>query len=277
MAALTPAYEGIPEKEYNRRIRAWTLYDWANSAFATTILAAVLPAYYSSVAGATLPSAAVATAYWTTTLSISLIIVAFISPVLGTIADVMRGKKRFLSIFVGMGVVGTGLLVLITTGDWVLASVFFILGRVGFAGANVFYDALLPHVARPEDQDVVSTRGYAIGYLGGGLLLAVNVVMIFVIGSEVGARLSFLSVAIWWAVFSIPLFRRVPEPPSASVVDRQGSGITTASLKRLGTTFRHLRKYRHLFRFLIAFLIYNDGIGTISPSSSCSSWGSPSA
>ena len=263
MAALTPAYEGISEKEYKRRISAWTLYDWANSAFATTILAAVLPAYYSSVAGATLPSAAVATAYWTTTLSISLIIVAFLSPVLGTIADIMRGKKKFLSIFVGMGVIGTGLLVVITTGDWILASVFFIIGRVGFAGANVFYDALLAHVARPEDQDVVSTRGYAIGYLGGGLLLAINVAMILFIGSEMGARLSFLSVAIWWAVFSIPLLRRVPEPPSASSLLERTRGTFTASLERLGTTFRHLRKYRQLFRFLIGFLIYNDGIGTI--------------
>jgi UMF1 family MFS transporter len=263
MAALTPAYEGISDKEYKRRINAWTLYDWANSAFATTILAAVLPAYYSSVAGATLPSAAVATAYWTTTLSISLIIVAFLSPVLGTIADIMRGKKRFLSVFVGMGVIGTGLLVLISTGDWILASVFFIVGRVGFAGANVFYDALLAHVARPEDQDVVSTRGYAIGYLGGGLLLAINVAMILFIGSEMGARLSFLSVAIWWAVFSIPLLRRVPEPPSASSLAERTRGTITASLERLGTTFRHLRTYRQLFRFLIGFLIYNDGIGTI--------------
>lgn len=264
MAALTPAYEGISDDEYKRRIRAWTLYDWANSAFATTILAAVLPAYYSSVAGATLPSAAVATAYWTTTLSISLLIVAFLSPILGTIADIMRGKKKFLSIFVGMGVVGTGLLVLVTTGDWLLASIFFILGRVGFAGGNVFYDALLPHVARPEDQDRVSTRGYAIGYLGGGLLLAVNVAMILFIGSELGARLSFLSVAIWWAVFSIPLFRRVPEPPAASERHIKGTGgVVAASLKRLGTTFTHLRRYRQLFRFLIAFLIYNDGIGTI--------------
>jgi MFS transporter, UMF1 family len=262
MAALTPAYEGISEKEYKRRIRAWTLYDWANSAFATTILAAVLPAYYSSVAGATLPSAAVATAYWTTTLSISLIIVAFLSPVLGTIADIMRGKKKFLSIFVGIGVLGTGLLVLISTGDWILASIFFIVGRVGFAGANVFYDALLPHVARPKDQDVVSTRGYAIGYLGGGLLLAINVAMILFIGSEMGARLSFLSVAIWWAVFSIPLFRRVPEPPAASG-QALASGTITASLQRLGETFRDLRTYRQLYRFLIGFLIYNDGINTI--------------
>ena len=219
----------VPEQEYKKRIRAWTMYDWANSAFATTILAAVLPAYYSGVAGATLPSAAVATAYWTTTLSISLIIVAVLSPILGTIADVMRGKKRMLSIFVGIGVFGTGLLVAISTGEWVLASVFFIVGRVGFAGANVFYDSLLPHVARPEDQDSVSARGYAIGYLGGGLLLAINVVMIFVIGSELGARLSFLSVAIWWAVFSIPIFRRVPEPPAATTDLLPGRSVTMAS------------------------------------------------
>ena len=254
---------GVSEKEYKRRIRAWTMYDWANSAFATTILAAVLPAYYSGVAGATLPSAAVATAYWTTTLSISLIIVAILSPILGTIADVMRGKKKMLSIFVGIGVVGTGLLVAISTGDWILASVFFIVGRVGFAGANVFYDSLLPHVARPEDQDSVSARGYAIGYLGGGLLLAVNVAMILFIGSEMGARLSFVTVAIWWAVFSIPIFRRVPEPPSATKDLLPGRSVTMASFARLGETLQNIRRYKELFKYLIAFLIYNDGIGTI--------------
>ena len=253
----------VPEHEYKRRIRAWTMYDWANSAFATTILAAVLPAYYSGVAGATLPSAAVATAYWTTTLSVSLIIVAVLSPILGTVADVMRGKKKMLSIFVGVGVVGTGLLVAVSTGDWVLASVFFIIGRVGFAGANVAYDSLLPHVARPEDQDSVSARGYAIGYLGGGLLLAVNVAMILFIGSEIGARLSFLSVAVWWALFSIPIFRRVPEPRSATKDLLPGRSAIMASLVRLGETVRNIRRYKELFKYLIAFLIYNDGIGTI--------------
>jgi len=253
----------VDEVTYKRRIRAWTMYDWANSAFATTILAAVLPAYYSEVAGANLPSAAVATAYWTTTLSLSLIVVAIISPILGTIADVMRGKKKLLSIFVGIGVVGVGLLVLIRTGDWLLASIFFIVGRVGFAASNVFYDSLLPHVARDEDQDSVSARGYAIGYLGGGLLLAINVVMIFVIGSETGARLSFLSVAIWWAVFSIPILRRVPEPPAASSDFQPGETIVRASFARLGDTLKNLREYKELFKYLIAFLIYNDGIGTI--------------
>ena len=110
-------------QEYKRRIWAWTMYDWANSAFATTILAAVLPVYFSQVAGATLPSATVATAYWSTGLSLSLLIVAIISPILGTISDVMRGKKRFLAVFAGIGIVGTALLVLVGTGDWVLASI----------------------------------------------------------------------------------------------------------------------------------------------------------
>jgi MFS-type transporter involved in bile tolerance (Atg22 family) len=168
----------ITDREYRKRIRAWTMYDWANSAFITTVAAAVLPVYYSQVAASTLASPAVATAYWSMGLSISLLIVAVIAPLLGTVSDVMRGKKKFLSIFVGIGVVATGLLVLVKSGNWLLASLLFVFGRIGFAGANVFYDSLLPHVAKIEDQDKVSSRGYAMGYLGGGLLLAVNVVMI---------------------------------------------------------------------------------------------------
>ena len=262
MTNVIAGHEGLDDHEYRRRIRAWTLYDWANSAFATTVLAAVLPVYYSQVAGSTLGSPARATAAWTVTLSISLVIVAIISPILGTVSDIMRGKKKFLAAFIALGTVGTGLLVLIGSGDWVLASAFFIVGRVGFAAANVFYDALLPHVAREEDQDRVSTRGYAIGYLGGGLLLAVNVVMILTLGSNLGTRLSFVSVAVWWAVFSIPILRRVPEPPSAARRDTSQS-VYRASFTRLNETFRNLRRYRQLFRFLVAFLIYNDGIGTI--------------
>jgi UMF1 family MFS transporter len=257
------AYKNISEAEYQRRIRAWTMYDWANSAFATTILAAVLPSYYSSVAGATLPSPAAATALWSLGLSISLFIVAIISPILGTISDIRRNKKPFLSVFVGLGVVATGLMVLINTGDWVLASILFILGRIGFTAATVFYDALLPHVAREEDRDAVSTRGYAMGYLGGGLLLAINVAMIFVLGNGPGARLSFLSVAIWWAIFTIPLLRRVPEPLTVTAILSGGETVLSASFKRLRDTFRDIRQYQELFKFLLAFLIYNDGIGTI--------------
>ena len=252
---------------YKRRINAWAMYDWANSAFATTILASLLPIYYSAVAGSTLPSEATATAYWSLTISFSLFALAILSPILGTMADVMRGKKRFLSIFIGLGVIGTGLLVLVNTGDWLLASLVFILGRIGFGGSIVFYDSLLPHVAKPEDRDWVSTRGYALGYLGGGLLLAVNVAMYFFIPDSVfenaGLRLSFLSVALWWLVFSLPIMRQVPEPPSLQAALKRGETVLGASIKRLRTTFGNIRKYRELFKYLVAFLIYNDAIGTI--------------
>ena len=261
--ANASASSEISEKEYKRRIWAWTMYDWANSAFVTTVMAAVLPVYFSQVAGASLPSATVATTYWSTGLSLSLIIIAILAPILGTVSDVMRGKKRFLAIFASIGIISAALLVLVETGDWVLAAILGIIGRIGFSGANTFYDALLPHVARSEDQDRVSARGYAMGYLGGGLLLAINVVMIQLLPGTWGPRLSFLSVAIWWAVFSIPILRRVPEPPAASVVLKAGENILAVSFKRMADTLRDIHRYRELFKYLISFLIYNDGIGTI--------------
>ena len=261
MSDAISGYGAVADKEYRTRVRAWTLYDWANSAFATTILAAVLPVYYSQVAGRTLGSAAQATAYWTATLSISLIVVAVLAPVLGTISDLKRGKKRMLAASVLIGAVGVSLLMFVGTGDWLIASLAFIIARIGFAAGNVFYDALLPHVAREEDIDRVSTMGYAVGYLGGGLLLAINIIMIFTLGDSLGTRLSFLTVGIWWIVFSIPILRRVPEPPAA--VATEPGGLLTVTFKRLGDTFSHLRSYRELLKYLIAFLIYNDGIGTI--------------
>jgi MFS-type transporter involved in bile tolerance (Atg22 family) len=175
----------------------------------------------------------------------------------------MGGKRRFLTVFAGIGIVATGLLVLVDTGDWLLASLLFVFGRIGFTGANVFYDALLPHVSREDDRDRISTRGFAMGYLGGGLLLAINVVMIQVLPGTWGPRLSFLSVAIWWAIFSIPILTRVPEPPSAMATLARGQTVLSVSFRRLAETMRDVRKYRQLFKYLIAYLIYNDGIGTI--------------
>lgn len=260
------------DKEYRKTINAWAMYDWANSAFATTILAAVFPVFYGGVAGANL-SPVKASSYFGYTNSIAMLAVAVLAPLLGAVADHCGARKRFVAAFAGLGILFTAAMVFIGEGDWLLASCLFIGGSVGFAGGNIFYDSLLPHVARPEDIDQVSARGYATGYLGGGLLLAINLVMIkpSVIGlnsffgfanPEWGIRLAFLSVALWWALFSIPLFRRVTEPPPSRRAGEAANAIR-ASFQRLGRTFRDLRRYRQLFLFLIAFWLYNDGIGTI--------------
>ncbi|MCA9905473.1 MAG: MFS transporter, partial [Anaerolineae bacterium] len=261
-ASASIPHTPLDEATYKRRIFAWTMYDWANSAFYTTVLAAVLPVYFSQVAAATLPSAARATAYWSIALSVALLISAILSPILGTLSDVMRGKKRFLAFFTLIGVIATAFMVLIDRGDWVLALLLITVARVAVVAAVTFYDSLLPHVAREEDRDSVSTRGYALGYLGGGILLAINAGMIYALPGTWGPRLSFLSVAIWWGVFSIPILRRVPEPP-ADTSRAAGRSMIAESFARLGATFRDLRHYKELFKYLVAFLIYNDAIGTI--------------
>ncbi len=261
-AAATNAAGDMDPREYQRRIWAWTMYDWANSAFITTVIGVILPVYYSRVAGATLPGAT-ATAYWGVTLSLSLFVIAILSPILGTVSDAIRGKKRLLALFIAQGVFGTALLVLVERGDWLLASIALIIARVGFGSANVFYDALLPHVAREEDRDKVSARGYALGYLGGGLLLAANIAMTRVLPGTWGARLSFLSVAIWWAVFSVPILTRVPEPPASGVALSPGTNVVAATFGHLWGRLKDIRRYRELMKMLIAFLLYNDGIGTI--------------
>jgi len=255
------------QSSYTRTINAWCMYDWANSGFATTIMAAVLPTFYSEVAGGSLEPVQ-ASSYWGYTNTIAMLLVAFAAPILGAIADHSGAKKRFLGGFAGLGVLFTSLLVLVSTGDWLMASIFYVLGRIGFSGSIVFYDSLLPHVARSDDIDQVSTKGFALGYLGGGLLLVINLAWILRPGwfglpnAEIASRLSFLSVAIWWTVFSIPLFRQVDEPP---FVRREGESPNPvrAGFQRLGRTFSEIRHYRELFKFLIAFWFYNDGIGTI--------------
>jgi len=250
-----------------RTILGWTLYDWANSAFATTIMAAILPTYYSKVAAANI-TPSLASSFWGYTNTIAMLIIAFSAPILGAIADYKSAKKKFLAYFAALGIMGTALLATIKSGELLLASLFYIIGRIGFASANIFYDSLLPHIAAPERRDQVSTLGYAIGYLGGGLLLAVNLGMIsfphwFLLeNAEIGARYSFLTVATWWAVFSIPLFLWVPEPASSFKKTAQINPIV-AGYRRIKETITHIRKYRHAARFLLAFWFYNDGIGTI--------------
>jgi UMF1 family MFS transporter len=250
-------------------LRAWAMYDWANSAFQTTIIAAVFPIYYQKVAAADLPEALAMSRFaWATTLAI--LIVAIVAPILGAIADYTAIKKRLLGMFIGIGASATAAMFWIQRGDWSFALVLFVIGNVGVAGSIVFYESLLPHLVGEDQLDRVSSAGYAIGYLGGGMLLAINLLMIQepelfgIPDAGTGTRLALASVAVWWVVFSIPLFRRVPEPAVRRELDeRSGAGALSGGVTRLMETFRELRRYRDAFVFLLAFLLYNDGIQTM--------------
>jgi UMF1 family MFS transporter len=250
-------------------LRAWAMYDWANSAFMTTIIAAVFPVYYASTAAAGLePSDA--TFKFSLATTIALTITALTAPVLGAIADYAAMKKRLLLVFQMIGVAATAAMVFIYTGDWPLALALFIVANIGVSGAFTFYDSLLPHIAAPEELDRVSSAGYALGYLGGGLLLAINMLWIArphwfgMADAGVAARMSFLSVAVWWALFSIPLFRRVPEPKAEVGPDRpRGLALLGVGFRQLGGTLKELSRFKHALLLLAAFLIYNDGINTI--------------
>ena len=268
----------IDPRAARRSVRAWVMYDWANSAFATTTMAAVLPTFYSAVAAKNQLSPVQASSHWGYTQTIGMLFVALAAPVLGATADYSGSKKRFLAAFAIPGILAACLMVFISTGDWLLASVLYVVGEIGFSGSIVFYDSLLPHVAKPDEIDMVSARGYAVGYLGGGLLLALNILWIMmpgvfgitalgarfgVSGTEMASRLSLMSVGIWWAVFSIPLFRHVPEPPRARLQSEMMVNPLAGGFERLVRTFKELRLYRQLLIFIVAFWIYNDGIGTI--------------
>ena len=248
-------------------IVSWCLYDWANSAFATTIMAAVLPVFYSSVAAADL-SKTTASSYWGYTNTIAMLIVAFTAPVLGALADHSGMKKKFLAAFAALGILSTAGLIGVGRGDWLMASSLYILGMVGFSGGNNFYDSLLPHVAGDQEIDRISSWGYAMGYLGGGILLVFNLTMILkpqffgLPNAEWGTRYSFLTVSIWWALFTIPLLKNVSEPPVVPIAGESANPLR-ASLQRLSLTFHNIRRHREAFKFLMAFWLYNDGIGTI--------------
>lgn len=254
---------------YRKTVDAWCLYDWANSAFATTVMAAFLPVFYAGVAASRLPGAT-ATAYWGYTTAVSLAVAALLSPLAGAAADHLGRRKRALLLFALLGALATSLLATVGPGGWLRASFFYMCAHVPFVLSFVHYDSLLPFVARPGDVDRISTRGYAVGYLGGGLLLLLNTAMVlfpsvFLLPSATaGIRASFVTVTLWWILFTIPLARRVPEPeasgPGGSATLR---GALVASARRLSRTLREIRRYRETWKFLLAFWVYGDGIGTI--------------
>jgi UMF1 family MFS transporter len=262
---------------YNRKeIYSWALYDFANSAFATTILAVIFNQYFAlKIAGGEkgvvlwgfhLHGASL----FTFTVSISLALSAFLAPVLGAIADYSGAKKKMLIFFWSLGVMATGCLYFVGEGTYLRAALFFILANIGFAAGNVFYNSFLPEICPEEHLGWVSGLGWAVGYLGGGLLLLLNLIMLQypqVLGFPKGyftVQDCFLSVALWWALFAIPTLTWVKErPPHQDIHPGKGTGYFRIGFHRIFQTLKKIRNFRQLLRFFLAYLCYNEGVETV--------------
>ena len=250
-----------------RQVLSWALYDWANSAFATTVMAGFFPVFFSSY-WSTQHSAAENTFRVGAINSLSSLVIVFLAPVLGAIADQGSRRKKFLIFFAYMGALSTISLTAVSRGEWQLAALFYVLGAIGFSGANAFYDALLVGLSSPQERDWVSALGFGLGYLGGGLLFALNIAMVTFPGffglhsPEQAIRISFVTVGVWWIVFSVPLILWVKEPAYGR---KAVPGLEAARLGflQLKSTFQEVRKLRTVFLFLAAYWLYIDGVDTI--------------
>ncbi|HSR66424.1 MAG TPA: MFS transporter [Acidobacteriota bacterium] len=254
--------------QQRKAIRAWWLYDFANSAYATTIQATVFGPFYRSLVTSSGGSEAEATAYWAYLNSLTLLSIALIGPLLGAIGDYSGRRKRLMGVFLGLGLAATSCFVLLGDDNYLFASLLYLAATLGYASAEIYYDSFLPFICRSDEVDSVSSKGYALGYLGGGLLLSLNAWWMIspqtfgMPDVEFAVRASFLSVAFWWGFFSIPLFRRMPSDTPRRRALGEASPLL-GGFRRLRRTFTHVRRHRQLLLFLLAFWIYNDGVGTV--------------
>lgn len=249
----------------NRRSQwSWAFYDWANSAFATTVMAGFFPLFFKEYWSHDTP-ATVSTFWLGLGNSGASFLILVLAPVLGAIADSGGTHKRLLAAFALLGIVATGGFFLITQGAWPWAISLYVIAIIGFSGANIFYDAMLPTLTTADDFHRLSALGYALGYLGGGLLFLVNVIMTLkpeafgLAGLTDAVRYSFLSVALWWFVFMLPLLLGVREQPATAsqrVTVRQ-------EVNKLVNTLKEITTQRNLWMFLIAYWLYIDGVATI--------------
>ena len=255
------------QRKLSKEAWRWAFYDWANSAFATTVMAGFFPIFFKSYWAADLTDAE-STFVIGSANSIVGLLIAISAPIMGAFADAGNTKKKLLVTFALLGIVSTGYLFFIPESSWKFAITFYAIGVIGFSGGNIFYDALLVSVANDNERNRVSSLGFSLGYLGGGLLFLLNVLMFsfpsfFGLNSQIEAVLwSFLSVAILWSIFTIPLLTGVKEPQ----VSREGKGfleISTDAFKSLYQTARTIKQYKSAVIFLLAYFLYMDGVDTI--------------
>jgi UMF1 family MFS transporter len=252
---------------FTKEIFSWTLYDWGNSAFATVMMAAVLPVFFSQYIAADIDKVT-ATAYWGYANTGVMLFVALLAPFLGAVADVRAKKLTLLAVFAALGGLASIGLGFISAGAITLTLVLYMLGRLAFAGGNIFYDSLLPHIAQPQMHDRVSSWGYAGGYLAGGLVLALGLWWMqapqFWGFTDTVAAIKglFILVGIWWILLTLPILRNVSEP-EALQGPRNDLVLYKAAWRQMLAVFSELSRNREVLKFLLAFFLYNDGIGTI--------------
>ncbi len=233
---------------------AWYLYDFGNSAYASVVLLAVYSAYFKNA----VVGGAEGTRLWGISVGIAAVLVAIMSPVLGAIADFTRSKKKFLMLFTGLSVVFTALLFFVREGNVFMGMLFFILAEIGYRGAQVFYDALLPDISSPESAGTVSGKGWAVGMIGGIAALLIVLLPIQLIGNQM-IPYAFLITAVFYLASSIPTFLRVKEKQEAERLP-EGDNIIRHAFSKLAQTFRSVKQYKEFIKYAAAFLIYNDGI-----------------
>ncbi|MGG5254280.1 MFS transporter [Neobacillus sp. SM06] len=247
--------------------KSWVLYDWANSAYSLLITTAVFPLYFKAAAAeAAIPGNA-STAYWGYANSLATLFISLCAPILGTIADYRGFKKKFFTFFVAIGVIFTLLLSIVPSDQWILLLFFYVLTIIGFAGANIFYDAFLVDVTTKERMNQVSSRGFAMGYVGSTIPFILSIALILLSQKKAipltvaaASQVSFAITAVWWGFFTVPMFKNVQQ---LYFIDREANLIAN-SFKRMLRTLKHIKdEYRSLFLFLLAYFFYIDGVNTI--------------
>lgn len=249
----------------NKPALSWAFYDWANSAFATTVMAGFFPVFFKQYWAQDL--SAVDSTFWLGLAnSAAALLIVILSPILGLLCDQLGIKKRLLIVFALLGIVMTAGLFWVQQGQWVMAIVFYLFAVVGFSGGNVAYDALLVDVSAKSQLEKWSARGFSLGYLGGGVLFAINIAMVMqptwfgLADASSAVQTAFLLVAIWWLVFSLPLLLFVDENVTEVAKDKAS---TNGLIRGLVNTFTLLKRYPHAAYFLLAYWFYIDGVDTI--------------
>ena len=262
-------------KEQKKIIRGWCMYDWANSGFATTIVA-IVPIYFIALFQDKFGDEVTflnmnlsGSSMWSLAIALSAAIIMLTGPILGAFADKTSSKKKMLIIYTGIGSVATFLMFFSAyfANPWAWFMICFVTANVGFIGGTAFYNALLPHIVAPQFLDKVSAKGFAYGYIGGGLLLMIHLAIVFIYSEsdslDLITRLCIASVGIWWIGWAIWTFKTVPEEKKPISNEGESQGVMTESMKKVFITIKNISKYKILAVYLIAYLFFTDGIATV--------------